>query len=174
MLVYQSVLVLPSLKLTITNFPEFPLKNDARIEDVFPIENGDILAGYFSLPESTLPETNQYPLKNDACKMRFPLKIGPLSQTMIIFASVESDVSVHVFGVSLDIFFFTSSNPHSSSFIQTRPSLRTPSRAGGEHFRVVRREGNLAMRECILRQYEGSTLGDELGEVPYDTSPTYD
>lgn len=72
-------------------------------------------------------------------------------------------------------FFSLLLSPHSSSFIQTRPSLRTPSRAGGEHFRVVRREGNLAMRECILRQYEGSTLGDELGEVPYDydISPTY-
>ena len=40
-----------------------------RIEDVFPIENGDVLAGYVSLAESTLPETNQYPLKNDGWKM---------------------------------------------------------------------------------------------------------
>lgn len=81
---------------------------------------------------------------------------------------------MHVFGVSLATFFSLLLTPHSSSFIQTQPSLRTPSRAGGEHFRVVRREGNLAMRGCILRQYEGSTLGDELGEVPYDISPTYD
>ena len=28
------------------------------LEDVFPIENGDIPASYVSLPQGTLPETN--------------------------------------------------------------------------------------------------------------------